>query len=415
MRIPPFVFCMIVAVFGPTCLADEGADQGATDDVSIVMNAISNAVDSLETSIAELTQRERRVVTQSSLGLMDKQTAAIELYALSTAYFNSSDFVEAERLAMAGTDLVPNSYIAAKCWTRVGHVAMTRRESFKLSVKAFQNADNILVALLADKPNDELFKSRALVLDRMGFVCDCTQQPEQSCKFYRELVDTPDVARCAGTERLLVANQVLASNYAQVGDVTTSLKFYDELARLSDSNKIPPEKALPLLISRIKTRWTDVDAPQRIQAFEDLWASDKYGRSVEILAVGDELLSHYYFTRPINKPRFEAVSELFFSRVNGFQQLYTPNDINTRVNNFDSVLGTALVMSADYAGSKADKKAHDRFVDMFNKTFESTDPTFSIPVDRPQVRLSSISLIYQSNMTKHWAAYQQRLKDLKDL
>ncbi len=396
-------------------MADERGDEGATDDVSIVLNAISNTVDSLETSIAELTQRERRAVTQSSLGLMDKRVAAIELYALSTAYFNAGNYVESERLAMAGTNLAPNSYIAAKCWIRVGHVAMTRRESFKPSIKAFENADKILVALLADKPNDELYKSRALVLDRMGFVCDCTQQPEQSCKYYRELIDTPDVARCAGAEGLFVANQVLASNYAHVGDVKTSLQFYDELAKLADTNKIPPEKALPLLISRIKTRWSDVDAPERIQAFEDLWDSDKYGKVVEILVVGDELLSHYYFTRPINKTKYEKVSGSFFSRVTDFQQVYTQKDMNARVHNFDSILGTALVMSADYAGSKADKKAYDRFVEQFNKTFEGTDPKFSIPVDRPEVRLASISLIYQSTMTKHWTAYQQRLKDLKDL
>ncbi len=106
---------------------------------------------------------------------------------------------------------------------------------------------------------------------------------------------------------------------------------------------------------------------------------------------------------------------MFFTRVNGFQQVYTQQDIKARVSNFDSILGTALVMSADYAGSKADKKAYDRFVEQFNKTFEGTDPMFSIPDGRPQVRLASISLIYQSTMTKHWAAYQQRLKDLKDL
>ncbi len=276
MRILRSVFCLIMTAAGVSCCAEEGGDEGATDDVAIMMNAISNAVDSLETSIAELTQRERRAVTQSSLGLMDKRVAAIELYALSTAYFNAGNYVEAERLAMAGTNLAPNSYIAAKCWIRVGHVAMTRRDSFKPSLKAFQNADKILVALLADKPNDELFKSRALVLDRMGFVCDCTQQPDESCKYYRELIDTPDVARCAGTERLLVSNQVLASNYAQVGDIKTSLRYYDELAKLADTNKIPPEKALPLLISRIKIRWSEENAPERIQAFEDLWVSDKY-------------------------------------------------------------------------------------------------------------------------------------------
>ena len=34
---------------------------------------------------------------------------------------------------------------------------------------------------------------------------------------------------------------------------------------------------------------------------------------------------------------------------------------------------------------------------------------------RIKVQLTSISLLYQSTMTKHWDAYQQRLKDLKDL
>lgn len=97
-----------------------------------------------------------------------------------------------------------------------------------------------------------------------------------------------------------------------MGDIKTSLRYYDELAKLADTNKIPPEKALPLLISRIKIRWSEENAPQRIQAFEDLWATDKYSKVVEILVVGDELLSHYYFTRPINKTKYEKVSEMFF-------------------------------------------------------------------------------------------------------
>ena len=405
----------ILSVPGVCGWAGEGVDEGATDDVSIVLNAISNAVDSLETSLAELSQRERRVVSQARLGLMDKRIAAVEHYALSSAYFNSGDYVETQRLAEAGIDWAPNSVTSAKCWIRIGHVAMTRRESFKQSVRAFQNADKVLQALIANKPNDELFKLRALVLDRMGFVCDCTQQPEQSCKYYQELLDTADVARCAGVEGIVVANQVLASNSAQIGDVKTSLKHYDVLAKLADSDKIPAEKALPLLILRIKTRWPDLAAADRIQAFEELWNSEKYRKEIGILVVGDELLSHFYFTRPINKLKFEKLFADFFARVDGFQQVFTKEQISAQVNSYDSVLGTALVMCADYSASKADKKASDRFVEMFDKAFKGRDPKFSIPVDRPEKRLASITLMYQSTMTKHWAAYQQRLKDLNDL
>ena len=410
-----FVISWFVVVPAVSCWGGEGVDEGATDDVSIVLNAIKNAVDSLETSVAELTQRERRVVTQSSLGLMDKRIAAVELYALSTAYFNAGDYVETERLAMAAIDLAPNTVTAANCWIRIGHVAMTRRESFKPSVRAFQNADKILKALIADKPHDELFQLRSLVLDRMGFVCDCTQQPEQSCKYYRELLDTPDVARCAGLEGIVVANQVLASNSALIGEVKTSLKHYDTLVKLADSGKIPPEKALPLLILRIKTRWPDVAAADRIQAFEELWNSETYRQEIGILVVGDELLSHFYFTRPIHKLKFEKLFADFFARVDGFQQVFTKEQISAQVNSYDSVLGTALVMCADYSASKADKKASDRFVEMFEKEFKGMDPLFSIPVDRPEKRLASITTTYQSTMTRHWAAYQQRLEDLRNL
>ncbi len=292
---------------------------------------------------------------------------------------------------------------------------MMRSDRYKGAPKAFENADKILKKLIADKPDDQLYRSRSVVLDRLGLIADCTQRPDLACQYYQEMVDSPEVSRCAGADRLFVANQVLAIDYGKVGNKEASLKYFDAIEKTASEGKISPEKAIPLLVKRIHARWASPNDKSRIQALDDLWWSEKYKSSPEILPVGDELLFYYFFGKPPNKEKFEKLSSECLARLDGFRNTMKESELTTRVPQIVSIRQSLLTLLADYHQGRVDLKTAERFVKSFHKDFAGRDPQFSVPDSRPEEQLTGIFTIYQRVMVEHWKASQQRQNDLKDL
>ncbi len=382
---------------------------GNNDEVSITVNAISNALEELQTNQAELTKLELRVLLQNKSGLLDDRMAASELYVLARAYFQKGDYAEAARIAESGLDVSPKSFAGSKCHLLLGNLCMAKGE-FALAEKQFRVADEAIKVLIAEKPHDELSRMRVILLERVGYCASISDHTAKSAEAYRELVETPELALFIEDERLLNANVELAREATSRNDVKAAAVYYSQVEAIAKSDKVSAEYAIRVLYERVRATWPDVASSDRVQSIETLWNDPRFRNTRGVLDVGDELNFHYFFTVPIRRKQFESVSKELISRIRVYVKMSksVPKEL-------DSLYGVSLLLAIDSYRAQSNAPLADELVKEFEAAYRGRDLPMSFPKDRPAAQIDRIPYIYHSSTPNHFLQSQQRLLDIRDL
>lgn len=409
-------FCLVILAAGSglCVLGQEEKDDGNTDELSIAANAASNAIDAMSVPIAELSQLETRIVLQFKAGVVAPDDAANRMYNLSVAYFHKKQWDEAKRLAADGVEYAPESLGAAKCLLMIGNLVMIEPDGFNRAAKVFSKADGILQELIAKRPNDQLFQYRSVMLNRLGF-CYEYENPEMAIRAHTELLETPDVFRMAGEERIRGAVVSLAQISTRRGNMTDARKYFDKLADIANSKQTSPEDAVRYLYMRVNALWPQHDDPERLKCLEEMWKSERLAETSGILEVGDDLIAAYFFSEPMRKVEFDRVSKLQLSRIRSLLNRRAADPSIPLPTRFESIHGTCLITATDFANGKLDRKKVIELTDEFIKVFENKEMLFSVPSHRPMADLQKLRTLYLITMPEHVKAILQRQQDIKDL
>lgn len=387
----PFLCIVGISVFA---LAQD-VDDGLNDDVSRSLNAINNALSTLKTDVAELTLTERRVVTAVATGLMSREDAATKLYAVSSAYFEKGQYQEAERLGLLGLDYAPdNTVVEAKLLFRLGNISLATPGQFKDSVKLYDRADEAIQAIPGAEKNQELLSMRVTLLNRRGFVCDCTQQPELAVSYQKRLIDSPELFAIADPQAIQAAFRVVSTTEQKLGHLDEAEKYYTRYESLVKSDERFLDLCIPLLLQRIKTRWPDVNDPQRLSALKELWNESRFRKSPDILLVADEMVWQEYFSKRQSTSE-EAIAPQALEVLHGFLKQPGRKELQARITTLDTIYLLFLIATLECREREQRADTVTKLKEELQTAFTDSGPMFRAGSDRNPGQLEVLVLKYR--------------------
>lgn len=393
--------------------SEHPTDNGNDDETSLITNSALNLVEGMQTSVAEMTKLELRVLMQAKSGLLERPVAAGEFYVLARAYFNQGNYPEAARIAECGIDVSPDSFAGSRCHLLLGNLCMAKGE-FVHATKQFRLADESVQALLKEKSHDDYLRMRVILLERIGYCAFLANDQKLSTNAYRELVDSPALAPFAEADRLLNANVELAREAASRQDNSTAASYYSRVEVIANSESVSAERAIRILYEKVRSQWPDAQNTERVAALKKLWNEPRFRDTKGVIVIGDELSFNYYFSTPVQHKVFDQhidqhITELL-KRIRPLME-----NTKTITREFDCIYGVSLILAIDSYRAQLRSKLSDELVQEFEKFYKDRDLPMSFPSDRPTPHIDRIPFIYRSSVPTHFERSQQRQQDKRDL
>lgn len=382
-----------------------GADGGSGDPIAIFRDAISDAADALgvEEAAADWLAKERRIATQSRLGLVSGDVSAARYYSLGRVYYQAFRYEKALVVLQRSIDAAPDSYGALQSLLLIGNIYYGNFADPARSVKPFQEADRLMVKLLADKSfqseesQDLLMNRRGTVLGRVGLAFSATGNTDESIRYLHMVTDSSELSASVSPTNLLIYNRQIGRIAAKKKDFPAQKAAYRAVGKLLDSGRIPPGKILSNRLEILRYTWPNPDDAKRIAALELLWQDENLVAARNIIDVGDELTMHYFFSDPTQVENFSRVSKELLSRI---RKIISKSNRKTFTEP-DTLFVRNLLMAVDVARLQGETKNVTLLTQEFEKAYKGRSIRVGIPSNRPPSQAERLYTIYLTTMKDH--------------
>lgn len=404
--------CLLCAlVFCATAGAQEhpeGSDAGINDAFADSLNIAADASAALgvPASLADLSTRARQIETMQQLGLADKDAVAGMYFQLAMTYYKARRYVDAIQFAQMSVDSSPQSYASLQSMLLTADTYYGNMANPSKSIKVFQQADELLVDMLADerysseKMQVALLSRRATVLGRLGMASWMSGKPDDSIAYFRELTETPELATALPPDSLLIYTRQLGRVAGEHDQPDIRDSAYAAVQKLLESGQISMGKYVRNRIEIIRATWPNPDASQRIRELQKLWDTPEYSELPELIAVGDELAMHYFYAEPRDAELFSKFSTSVLERLRS----HFKKAGETGFTIMDGIYVRQLLMAVEVAQSRKDKETSSRLIQEFETRYRNRPIKISLPTSRSEANWQRLNAVYRENMVLHIAS-----------